>query len=122
YQVILDSSDLGRIKNISLIERHLSWKANYDRASALLHKHQIPVIMGFRFIYGMRTITPFLIGLSRVKPFTFFLLNSIGALIWAVTIALLRYFIGNAIKLMFQEVRRYEIIVAITIMGIGTII
>ncbi|MCX5851503.1 MAG: DedA family protein [Deltaproteobacteria bacterium] len=113
---------LGRIKGISLIERHLSWKAKYDRASALLHKHQIPVILCFRFIYGMRTITPFLIGLSRVKPSIFFLLNGIGALLWAVVIGFLGYFIGNALELIFQEVRRYEIIVIITIICIGVII
>lgn len=112
---------LGRIKGLSLIERHRSWKAQYEKASSLLHRYQIPVIIGFRFIYGVRTITPFLIGVSQVKPAAFFLLNGIGAFVWALTVGLLGYVIGNALELMFQEARRYEIVVIVTIICIGVV-
>ena len=113
---------LGRLRGISLVERHRSWQSRYEKASSLLRRHQIPVIVGFRFIYGMRTVTPFLIGLSRVKPAVFFLLNGIGAFVWALAIGCLGYFIGNAMELIFQEVKRYEVAVAATIVCIGVIV
>ncbi len=49
----------------------------------LLERHPTGFILAFRFLYGMRTISPVIIGLSGVPFRKFLLLNAIAAGIWA---------------------------------------
>ncbi len=74
---------LGRFKGTKWLEKRPEWKRRSTRAFQLLKKHQLWVILGFRFIYGVRTITPFVIGASGVKPLRFLALNGSGAVAWA---------------------------------------
>jgi membrane protein DedA with SNARE-associated domain len=100
---------LGYVKGFSLLEKRARWKKKYDRVTALLTRYQTPVIIGFRFLYGLRTITPFVIGLSKVKPARFLVLNAIGALVWASTVGFLGYSLGNVLELYLEKIRSYEI-------------
>ncbi|HEY3307031.1 MAG TPA: hypothetical protein VGJ93_01125 [Desulfuromonadaceae bacterium] len=43
--------------------RHCLLEGRHYRLNFLV-RHQVPTILGFRFIYVMRTITPILIGAS----------------------------------------------------------
>lgn len=110
---------LGRLKGDDVLNRRPTWKAKSGRVLALLKRHQVWLILGFRFLYGLRTVTPFLIGVSGVAPLRFFLLNGIGALIWAIVVGVLGYFLGHAVELMLGEVKRYElwIIALIALLG-----
>jgi len=43
-------------------------------------------IFGFRFLYGLRTVAPMVLGASRIPPFRFLLWNLLGAFTWTMTI------------------------------------
>lgn len=44
-----------------------------------MEKYDLWVVLGFRFLYGIRTVTPFLIGTGSISPFRFLMLNMLGA-------------------------------------------
>ncbi len=44
-------------------------------------------ILAFRFIYGMRTVSPVIIGLSSVSARRFVVLNAVAAIVWGVVIS-----------------------------------
>lgn len=100
---------IGRAKGNSVIERLPKWKARSEKVLTLLHRHQTLLIIGFRFIYGMRTITPFLLGASGVSPLRFLILNMVGAGCWAVVFGVLGYLFGQAIELLIGEIKQYEL-------------
>jgi membrane protein DedA with SNARE-associated domain len=52
------------------------------------------MLLSFRFLYGIRSVTPFAIGMSEVSYLRFTLLNIIGAGIWAIAIASAGYYFG----------------------------
>lgn len=112
---------LGRIKGRSVIERRPSWKAKSEKVFYLLHKHQVLLILGFRFLYGLRTVTPFVIGASNIPPIRYLVLNILGALIWAVTIGSLGYLFGQTLEIIIGDIKRYEslIFVMLAIAGIA---
>jgi len=109
---------LGRIKGVTFLQRRPSWQVKSQHVFNLLEKHQILLILGFRFLYGLRTITPFLIGASRISPVRFLVLNVAGAAIWAVVIGTAGYLFGQSLEIIITEVKRYEVWVFI---GIGLI-
>lgn len=61
----------GRAKGQRALEKRQNWKAKVEEILLLMDKHQILLMLGFRFLYGLRTITPFVLGISRIAPFRF---------------------------------------------------
>jgi len=112
---------IGRIKGGAFLEKRPVWKRRSVRVFDLLHKHQILMILGFRFVYGIRTITPFIIGLSRISPLRFLILNCIGAGIWAVIIGVLGYVLGHSLELLLKELKHYEIFVILAVACAGLV-
>jgi membrane protein DedA with SNARE-associated domain len=104
------------------MDRHPSWKAKSDRIRKLIRQHQNLVILLFRFVYGIRSITPLLIGVSGVSPLKFSLLNAVGALTWAMTLTSLGYVFGQAAELLLDDIKKYEYIIMGLIILVGIII
>ena len=112
---------IGRIKGIGFLERRPRWNAASGRVLAMLRRHQIALILGFRFMYGLRTVTPFLIGAAGVPPLRYAMLNAIGAAIWAIAVGVAGYMLGHALELLLDEVKRYEYWVLACIAGAGAL-
>lgn len=67
------------------------------------------LILGFRFLYGLRTVTPFVLGSSQVSYLLFTLLNLIGAGTWAIVIGVAGYYFGNGVEMVLGEIKHYEL-------------
>jgi len=111
---------LGRRHSQAVLARCPAWKARADQANRLLERFRTPFILIFRFLYGLRTVSPFVIGMSSVPARQFIPLNAIGALVWAVVVGTGGYLFGSALEVVIGEVKRYEVeaLLAIAIIGI----
>jgi membrane protein DedA with SNARE-associated domain len=110
---------IGRLAGMPVLERRPRWKNRADRVLRLLRERQSVVILGFRFLYGLRTVTPFLIGASGVRPLRFFALNALGGALWALCIGVLGYFLGHALEALLGEVKRFETAILFAIAATG---
>jgi membrane protein DedA with SNARE-associated domain len=110
---------LGRYKGMKFIDSKPAWKAKSARVFALLKKHQIAVIVGFRFMYGIRTVTPFIIGASGVSAVRFIIWNFIGAGVWAAVIGGLGYLFGQSVEVFLTDAKKYEIWMMALVLTIG---
>jgi membrane protein DedA with SNARE-associated domain len=77
---------LGRLRGRSFIRRRPHWQHKLARVEDLLQRYHLPMLLSFRFLYGLRGIVPFAVGLSGLGPRQFSLLNAVGALLWAVSV------------------------------------
>ena len=110
---------LGRYKGIAFLEKRPTWHKKTDKVFEMLHRHQIKVVLGFRFLYGIRNVTPFVIGASRMNPGKFFLLNFMGALVWAISVGYLGFEFGHLAESMIGQAKKYEIYILGGIVAIG---
>lgn len=113
---------IGRIKGKSFLAKRPAWRSKSVRVMSLLEKHQVLLILGFRFLYGLRTMTPFLIGASAVKPIRFLILNIIGSFVWALIIGAGGYTFGNVLELLIGDIKKYEIVVFAILLFFGAVI
>jgi membrane protein DedA with SNARE-associated domain len=113
---------LGRIKGAGFLEKRPHWKSKSDRVFALLHKRQWLITLGFRFFYGFRTVTPFLLGASDFPPLRFLFLNCLSALLWAILIGGLGYLFGHVFQLIIGKIERYESWIFLGLSAIGAFI
>jgi membrane protein DedA with SNARE-associated domain len=113
---------LGRWYDEAVLSKYRSWKGRVDRVQCLLNRFQIPLILGFRFLYGLRTVTPFVIGMSRIPAVKFLLLNGVGALVWSMAVGTGGYLFGSALEILIGNTKHYEVEVFGAIVVIGVLI
>jgi membrane protein DedA with SNARE-associated domain len=113
---------LGRRHSHWLLERRPNWKNRVERVHRLLDRYQTPMILSFRFLYGLRTVSPFVIGMSPVSTAKFIVLNAVGALVWAVAIGTGGYMFGHALEIIIGDIQRFETIVFALVAAGGTLI
>ncbi|MEG3164575.1 DedA family protein [Sphingomonas sp. PB2P19] len=75
--------------------RRMTTKPAFARALAALDRRPTAFLLGFRFLLGLRTISPIAIGTSHVPARTFVLLNAIAAVLWATLFTAIGYLFGD---------------------------
>lgn len=109
---------LGRFQGTKFLARRPDWRQRIDKVLNLMQRHDILIITGYRFLYGMRCVTPFMIGLHHTKATRFLLFATIGNVLWVVTIGMTGYFATSAIELLLGNVKRYEA----TVLAVGAVL
>ena len=85
-----------RYRDTARIRRMIARPA-FAKALGTLDRHPTAFILGFRFLYGLRTISPIAIGTSHVPTRTFVLLNAISAIVWAALFTGIGYLFGDQV-------------------------
>ena len=112
---------LGRRHGRTWLARHPAWQARVENVISKLDRHPNLLILSFRFFYGLRTVTPFTIGMSRVSYLRFTLLNMTGAGVWATCIGLAGYYFGRAVESFLGDIKHYELELMASIVAVAVL-
>jgi membrane protein DedA with SNARE-associated domain len=113
---------IGRFKGKQALENWPYWKSKSEKVFSLLENHRIWLILGFRFLYGLRTVTPFILGASRIPVYSYIILNFIGASIWAIAVGVSGYFFGNTLEILIGNIKKYEVLIFAAVAGAGLLL
>lgn len=110
---------IGHRRGAEVLARHPKWQKRTEKIFALLHKYDTLFILSFRFIYGIRTLTPLVIGTSRISVKRFVILNFIAAILWTLISCMagymLGYFFADSIERIFHQIGHYQKIIFLTL-------
>ncbi|MBN9565655.1 MAG: DedA family protein [Alphaproteobacteria bacterium] len=98
---------IGRLHGNKLLAKWPSLEAKANRALNLLHKYNTLYILSFRFIYGIRVISPVIIGMSGVSIKRFSILNVIAAAVWSVLSCIAGYALGKGGVKLWDSVKEF---------------
>jgi len=113
---------LGRLRGRQIMARFPSIAAQSARVERLVLRHQTWLVIGVRFMYGLRVAGPLLLGVSHVlPPLRFAALNLVGALLWGTLIGCAGYLFGRAMEMLLLDAKRYEAVLlgVLLLVGIG---
>ncbi len=112
---------LGRFRGREILARLPSLKARAARVERLVHRYQNWLIILIRFMYGLRVAGPIFLGMARVSPVRFAVVNFLGAMVWAVLIGGAGFLFGQAVGLFLHDAQRYEafLLGVLLVLGIG---
>ncbi|MGR3804281.1 DedA family protein [Marinibacterium profundimaris] len=96
---------IGRYGGRSGYAQKLLSHRRVARLREMLDRHQTKVILGFRFVYGLKTVGPILIGSSPVSWARFALLDALAVLVWAHLWVAMGYGVGTAIEALFGRMK-----------------
>ncbi|MBM4332531.1 MAG: DedA family protein [Deltaproteobacteria bacterium] len=99
---------LGRWHSRAILASHPAWNLRLDKVQRLIDSHRMKLILIFRFLYGLRIITLFALGMSRIPAAYFFLLSALTALTWAAAMGIGGYLFGNVLRIIIVDIKRYE--------------
>jgi len=113
---------LGRRYGSALVRRFPRLEHPANRVNHLLLRFHEALIVGVRFMYGLRIVGPIVIGMSDVLAWRFVLFNALGAAIWALLITALGFLFGQALQLLLVGAERYEAMALLLIVGFGVLL
>jgi membrane protein DedA with SNARE-associated domain len=91
---------MGRRYGRPLLSNRPKWLARIGAVNTRLQRYGDVFVFGFRFIYGIRTVTPALLGMSEYPRSRFVVLNFAGVAVWSVAISYAGWALGAA----FQQI------------------
>jgi membrane protein DedA with SNARE-associated domain len=81
--------------------RAMAAKPAFAKALVTFEHHPTLFVIGFRFLYGLRTVSPAAIGTSHIRTRKFVLLNALSAAIWGALFTGIGYGFGSGIERLF---------------------
>ncbi|MDA7086334.1 DedA family protein [Pseudomonas sp. SA3-5] len=110
---------IGRRYGDRLLRRFPNLTPSAQRVNRLLLRYHASVIVGVRFMYGLRVVGPIAIGMSELPAWRFVLFNLLGAAIWAPLIAGAGFMFGQTLQWLFADIKHYEEVALLVIVVIG---
>ena len=95
---------VGRRYGPAFFERFPKLRPRADRAFKLLHRFDKWFILVFRFIYGIRVISPIVIGAAHVDHKRFAPLNVASAFIWTTVSCYSGYAMGDVLESLLKNI------------------
>lgn len=115
---------LGRHHAKRLLARFPRMRDKVDVALAKIEGHQVKIMLGMRFLWGMRIALPVALGLSNVRAARFLWINVISAAVWATAFSCFGYGASHVFTRLVADFRRYEhwiagILVALAVVALA---
>ncbi|HEV7618463.1 MAG TPA: DedA family protein [Burkholderiaceae bacterium] len=111
---------IGRLFGRRLVRRYKALASKIDKVDDLICRYPSGLIIGVRFLYGLRIAGPIAIGMTSISWLRFATLNLVGAALWASIVAGIGYVFGDVIKTMFGNVHEASIIGLLLFIAVAT--
>jgi membrane protein DedA with SNARE-associated domain len=105
---------LGRRYGRPFLERRPAWQARVSTIQGWLDRYGNAFVFGFRFIYGIRSVTPAVLGASGYPHKRFVCLNLAGGAVWAVLVGAGGWALGAALTRLLERAAHAE-----ELLGVG---
>ena len=106
---------IGRLGGRALVLRYGRWlfvrEHHLDRAERTIDRYGGLVVVGARYIVGLRELNGIIAGATGMHPVRFTVSNIIGAVAWVATWVTLGYVAGDHIQAIYTDVSRYALYV-----------
>jgi membrane protein DedA with SNARE-associated domain len=113
---------LGRRKGRVWLNKHERFKDKYAVIDRKIKKYPILIFLGYRFMYGFRSIAPTAIGASSVRTSKFLILSATSTIIWGISYGGIGYLFGEVIKATLGHVENIEKYVIGVLLLVGVVI
>ncbi len=101
---------IGRKYGRAILDWRPRWRDVAERALRLLVRYQNLFILSFRFIYMVRNVASFAIGMAGVSFKRFTILNAVAAAIWALSFGFGGYVCGKTLDAFVGKLHEVELV------------
>jgi membrane protein DedA with SNARE-associated domain len=113
---------IGRKKGKLFIEKKPKLNQKVKKIDLLLEKNPVPVLLGYRFLFGFRTAVPLVIGMSSISKRRFLTFSLLNTVLWDIMFSSVGYFFGAFLKANWKRIEDYEFEMMVCILVSGIIV
>ncbi|GAB4033400.1 DedA family protein [Spirosoma gilvum] len=110
---------LGYRYGSTFISSRPRWQNRYQRIERLMNRYGTGLVVGFRALYGLRGAIPAAVGLAGFSSGRFMVYNALGALVWAITVALLGDSLVQGLKQLYNSLQPSEMMALSVLVVVG---
>jgi membrane protein DedA with SNARE-associated domain len=99
---------LGRHFGAGLLARFPRFAPAAGRVHGMIERHPVATILAVRFMYGLRTAGPAIIGTTTIPFAVFAIVNAAGAIAWSACWAGAGYVLGKAAEHLLGDLAKVE--------------
>jgi len=112
---------IGRRGGRRFLATRPAWQSRVERARPWIARHEQVAIWTFRFVYGIRSVAPFALGMSGTAPLRFALINFASGILWAAAVGGAGYLLGASLERLLGNLRQVEGLVFAAIAAAGVL-
>jgi membrane protein DedA with SNARE-associated domain len=90
------------------LEKRVAQHPSYERVQRWVRRRSIVLLLFSRYLFGLRLAIPVACGATGMCASTFTVVNAAGAVMWAVPVGLIGFFLGTAVEQLWHGVREWE--------------
>ncbi len=109
---------LGRYSKKEIMPYWKKQSRSLALAQILFKKHGAKIIFFKKYVYGLKTLVPIAIGLSKFSFNKFSVINLLSAIVWAMSLGLLSFFAGDILIRFFEFIKTQPWIMPIIMLSI----
>ncbi len=98
---------IGRYNKKYIHKKFAKQRRKFAIAHLLLQKYGWPIIFIQRYLYGLRTVIPMSIGLTRYSALKFAFINLLSAWVWAAVTIIPAYIFGEEILQVITYMKKH---------------
>jgi membrane protein DedA with SNARE-associated domain len=99
---------VGRRKGRIFIENRPVLNDKATKITNLLGRYPVPLLLGYRFLFGFRTAVPLVIGMSSISKQKFLIFSLINTILWDLLFSSAGYFFGAFLEANWKKIEYYE--------------
>jgi membrane protein DedA with SNARE-associated domain len=99
---------LGRYFGGDLLARFPRFAPAAGRVHGMIERHPVATILAVRFMYGLRTAGPAVIGTTKISFAVFAVVNAVGAIAWSACWAGAGFVLGKAAEHILGDLAKVE--------------
>ena len=100
--------NLGRHQGKKWLNRKPAWQRKFEIVDKRVKKYPVLIFLIYRFAWGFRAITPFVIGTGHVRSGTFYMFSVGTTLLWAAVYGSIGYMFGELIQSKLSHIEHIE--------------
>jgi membrane protein DedA with SNARE-associated domain len=114
----------GRRLGRPMVEKRPHWSARIEKVQGWLERYEAMLVVAIRFLVGFGAVGGVAIGMSSLGAPRFTLLNGLGALLWATTLAVAGYLLGDLVERLLGDLEAIEkpLLIAILVITVAWIV
>jgi membrane protein DedA with SNARE-associated domain len=113
---------LGRKKGRAWLNQTKKFTDKLVIVDQKLKKYPVLIFIGYRFLYGFRTIVPLTIGTGETRTSTFLFFSALSTFIWATVYCTIGYIFGTIIKAKLGHIEHMEKYIIGVLLVIGIVL
>jgi membrane protein DedA with SNARE-associated domain len=115
---------LGRRHGARWLAGHPRLRAKVESALARVERRSTWVVLGMRFMWGLRIALPLAAGMSRMNPIRFLILDVVAAAIWSAVFAAVGYGGTQVLTRGVADFHRHEALIvgALLVLAAGVLL